>query len=387
MLKLYNLKLFFVLIIIFPILSTLFFIHKERLYVSTYIIDSISSDQIESAATQFSNNLILEFKEQAFKDRDESSYKINIFNKAHLEKEAAIIYSPIVRFLQNNKSYRELYIKEKNLSKNQKKKFNKIVNNISVEGAYFLNPQFIDKVKMKFYSNSNKDESNTLLFNYIDFIISKELENLDKKGLTFIYSKYLQDLNKSLVVDRSKINNHLERMILYKTFLDSIKVSPIYTNKFILNEWDDFSVIEIEETVALINKIIKGNYTMVELSKLKKDLPRFLETPAIKKDLISYSYFMNDAVDPNFNTTNFIDNLTLSKTFRNFENFLVKNEFHINSKTINTKLFGKMIRENFVKVETKLNLQEYFSNLLFSFVMALVSYLIVLNFLQKNSKF
>ena len=136
-----------------------------------------------------------------------------------------------------------------------------------------------------------------------------------------------------------------------------------------------------------MNKIIKGNYTMVELSKLKKDLPKFLETPAIKKDLISYSYFMNDAVGPNFNTSNFIDNLTLSQTFRNFENFLVKNEFYINSKTINTKLFGKMIRENFVKVETKLNLQEYFSNLLFSFVMALVSYLIVLNFLQKNSKF
>ena len=69
---------------------------------------------------------------------------------------------------------------------------------------------------------------------------------------------------------------------------------------------------------------------------------------------------MNDAVGPNFNTSNFIDNLTLSQTFRNFENFLVKNEFYINSKTINTKLFGKMIRENFVKVETKLNLQEYF---------------------------
>ena len=124
MLKLYNLKLFFVLIIIFPILSTLFFIYKERLYVSTYIIDSISSDQIESAATQFSNNLILEFKEQAFKDRDESSYKINIFDKAHLEKEAAIIFTNS-KILQNNKSYRELY-KRKNLSKNQKKNLIKL---------------------------------------------------------------------------------------------------------------------------------------------------------------------------------------------------------------------------------------------------------------------
>lgn len=385
MLKLYNLKLFFVLIIIFPILSSLFFIYKERLYVYTYLIDPISSDQIEDAATLVSNNLILEFKEQAFKDREGSSYKIKIFDKAHLEKEALIIYSPIVRFLQNNKSYRELYIKEKNLSKNQKKKLNKIVNNISVEGAYFLNPKFIDKVKMKFYSNSNKDENNILLFNYIDFIISKELEDLDTKGLTFKYSNYLKDLNKSLSEDKSKIYNHLERMILYKTFLNSIKLSPVYTNKFILKEWGKFSMVEIEDTVDLINKIIEGNYTTAELSKLEVDLPRFLETPAISQDLISYSYFMKDGVSPDFNTSNFINNLTLSKTFRNFENFFRKNEFHINTETLNIKLFEKMIRKNFVKVEMKLNYQEYFSNLLFSFVMALVSYLIILNFLKKNS--
>ena len=174
-------------------------------------------------------------------------------------------------------------------------------------------------------------------------------------------------------------------MILYKSFLESIKVSPIYTNRFILKEWEDFSHIEIKETIDLINKIIEGNYTMAELSKLKKDLPRFLKTPVISQDLISYSYFMKDALDQNFNTSNFINNLTLSKTFRNFENFLNKNEFYINSETLNMKLFGKMISKNFVKVETKLNFQEYFSNLLFSLVMALVSYLIVLNFFKKDS--
>ena len=92
---------------------------------------------------------------------------------------------------------------------------------------------------------------------------------------------------------------------------------------------------------------------------------------------------MNDAVGPNFNTSNFIDNLTLSQTLEILR-ILVKNDF-INSKTINTKLFGKMIRENFVKIETKLNLQNTFQ--IYCFLVILVSYLIVLNFLQKNSKF
>ena len=51
MLKLNNLKLFFVLIIIFPILTSLFFIYKQRLYVYTFIVNPISSEQVEDALT------------------------------------------------------------------------------------------------------------------------------------------------------------------------------------------------------------------------------------------------------------------------------------------------------------------------------------------------
>ena len=44
-----------------------------------------------------------------------------------------------------------------------------------------------------------------------------------------------------------------------------------------------------------------------------------------------------------------------------------------------------MIRKNFVKVEKKLNLQEYFSNLLFSLVMAIVFYLVTLNLFKQGA--
>ena len=382
MLKLNNLKLFFVLIIIFPILTSLFFIYKQRLYVYTFIVNPISSEQVEDALT-LSSNEILEFKKLAFKDKNEDSFKVKIFDKARLDKVGLEIFSPIARFLQNNKSYRELYIKEKNLNKNEKKNLNKIVNNISLEGAYFLNPKFLDKVKMKFYSN--KDESNVLLFNYIDFIILKELEKLDKRGLSLKYSRYLEDIKKSISNDYTKIINHLDRMKFYKAYIESIKISPIYTNILKTKEWNDFSEFEINEVVRIMEKIQQENYTTDELSKLIQDLTRFLDIPTISQNLISYNYFIGDALGQDFDIKKFTYNLTLSKKFRNFENTLIEKQFHINTETLNPKIFGNMIRKNFVKVEKKLNLQEYFSNLLFSLVMAIVFYLVTLNLFKQGA--
>lgn len=382
MVKFKNLKLFFVLIIIFPILTSLFFIYKERLYVYTYIIDPISPEQIEDAVT-LSSISIIQFKNFAFKEKNEDSFKVKIFDKERLEQIGLAIYSPIVRFLQNNKSYRELYIKQRNLNKNEKKKFNKIVNNISLEGAYFINPKFLDKVKMRFYSN--KDESNVLLFNYIDFIILEELKKLDKKGLSLKYSKLVEDLEKSLIIDYYQIENHLERMKLYKTFLESIKISPNYTNLLIIKEWNEFSEIEAELAIGWMEKIREGDYKMDEVSKFEKFLTGLLNIPPISQDLISHTFFMGAALENNFDISKFTYHLSLAKKFEDFDNILRKDQLFINSEILDPKIFGKMLRKNFVKVEKKLNFQEYFSNLLFSLVMALVFYLILLNFFKKDS--
>ena len=174
-------------------------------------------------------------------------------------------------------------------------------------------------------------------------------------------------------------------MKFYKAYIESIKISPIYTNILKTKEWNDFSEFEINEVVRIMEKIQQENYTTDELSKLIQDLTRFLDIPTISQNLISYNYFIGDALGEDFDIKKFTYNLTLSKKFRNFENTLIEKQFHINTETLNPKIFGNMIRKNFVKVEKKLNLQEYFSNLLFSLVMAIVFYLVTLNLFKQGA--
>ena len=66
--------------------------------------------------------------------------------------------------------------RKKIFQKKKKKKLSKIVKNINLEGAYFLNPEYISKVKMFFYFNDEKDKE--ILNDYIQFVSSKEIEKV-----------------------------------------------------------------------------------------------------------------------------------------------------------------------------------------------------------------
>ena len=173
-----NLKLFLILSLIFSIITIINLYINERFKVFTYVIETLNAEEIDLAITSKTKE-VKNFKDKFNEINLEKNSPIIVFDYKSLNHISESIFSNVVRFLQNNKNYRYLYNKKNNHSKKQKKQLDKITKNISIEGAYFLNPAFIDKVKLSFYSNT--DEMNKEMLNYFDFIIASELNKIEKK--------------------------------------------------------------------------------------------------------------------------------------------------------------------------------------------------------------
>ena len=174
-------KFIIITIITSIIIGNIFFFLNSRSFVSTFLMKPLS------------NNIFIESIRNGESKIQGERYK-KIFNPPNGIYEEVTdnlkvdLYSNIIRFLQNNKSYKYELSKEYNFTKKQEKNYFSVVENINLEGAYFLNPKFLSIVKVQLFNNKKLDKK--ILKNYLGFIIKKELMRLDKISLQ--YSKELK---------------------------------------------------------------------------------------------------------------------------------------------------------------------------------------------------
>ena len=107
-----DIKSLLFLILAALVISNVYFFYNNRLFISTSLIDPLSindtletfPEDIKEINNEFKNYTNIEFI---------PSNKIEQFNIK--------LYANLLRFFQNNKSYKYLYIKEKELNSKQKK--------------------------------------------------------------------------------------------------------------------------------------------------------------------------------------------------------------------------------------------------------------------------
>ena len=111
---------------------------------------------------------VLNFYKKEFKIKD-------VLDIGQTEFISTNLFASIVRFMQNNKSYRYSFSENFKLNDKEKNLLNLVVKNISLEGAYFLNPSFLETVQLKFYHF--KEGEKEIFDKYINIIIKNELKN------------------------------------------------------------------------------------------------------------------------------------------------------------------------------------------------------------------
>lgn len=171
-------KIFFTTSLIVLILLFL----NSRIYLNKYVFEPLDVEQIEE---NFLTDLY-----QLKNDLKLSSGLKDIFYRNDFIQVSQLLHSGVARFMQNNKSYLYLYSENKNLTKKEFKKLKSIAKNVSLEGAYFLHPENLDKVMINFKYKDEKDIE--ILFNYFQFIIEQELNKVEKKKIIITPSPELK---------------------------------------------------------------------------------------------------------------------------------------------------------------------------------------------------
>ena len=261
-----SLKNFLLTFFIFTAITFAFLFYTSKIYTNVYVFEPLKYKQFQNSMVDFLNPLNEELQ-LLFKT--DSPY-----SQVEFDYLSSLLHSGIARFLQNNKSYMYLYSKKKKLSKEDFKKLKSVVNNISVEGAYFLNPEYLDKVLIK-VSYFDKNDMK-LFFSYIDFIMSDQLIKVTdtNKTLTLI---------QSIVDEMNEANNKMNELAI------NINSLIIYLNK----ENDHYLIIDklkLDREAATfikyaerLDELEKKLYVFYEMNKIEKKRTNIFVHNVIKK--------------------------------------------------------------------------------------------------------
>ena len=255
-------KKLIVIILVSLLISNIYFFLNSRSFVSTYLINAISDNDIMNSINNDEARKINN-KYQKFYNPINSYERLN--NQLTIE-----LYADLLRFLQNNKSYKYKFSKQKNLTEKEEKNLFSVVENINLEGAYFLNPRHISIVKLQLFNNKKTDEN--ILKNYVRFIVNGELNKIQNNTNkpTVIHSKEIlnyiinfQKENESVLefIDWSNFimkNANFEKLIVYSipdklNFSTTEKLAQIKKDILFLN----FIAKEIREREKLNLKRIE----------------------------------------------------------------------------------------------------------------------------------
>ena len=372
------------------IIVNTFFYFKSRLYISTYIIDPLSVEDIQTHYKGHAYEINNVFSEYDIQDPFDISQFLVLSEQ---------IFSNIVRFLQNNKSYKYVYEKKYKLSDKEKNKLFKVANNISLEGAYFLNPRFLNKVKLKLYYNDEKDEE--ILFKYFKFIIEQELFKAQERKHSF-------SLSPSTTNKISEVNNNLIKLHNFTEFVlfglhsdgkhifenlvtlygrqDAESLSNIYGN-FDLTLRKELSLfIYVQQVREIINRFAsKKNFYEDEIVKLKYYLNQLFKEMELKHKVKLNYYFYHHFND--FKVL--IETESFYKDFSLAWKYNLASDIKLGSLVFNDDNFNyEEIIDDYVKgikvVDKSFNTTEFLSINIFSIVFSLIVYFIIGNLRRKQ---
>tara|TARA_Y100000590_G_scaffold457581_1_gene610510 strand:- start:6629 stop:7657 length:1029 start_codon:yes stop_codon:yes gene_type:complete len=341
-------------------------------------VNQINTDQILKSV-----------KLDSIKELKETSNELDankLLNNKKVQYISNELFSSIVRFMQNNKSYKFIFKKEKKLNEKEYKKLKRVVNNISMEGAYFLNPEFLDKVKIKLYHN--KKDSIKILKNYLEFIVEKELINNGNKKIDIPYSKNLIDLNFVLNEDLREVEIFYNNIKLVNHFIKSYnELNPKKKiNHNILNISNED--INFLDSIFYGLKIKKSYIKPESIEKFKNHLQKFDNQISNENFTNSWMYlFVNQ--NQNYKeliySSDFYEKLKNSYNFKIFQKNFEENGETFNNKNFNFEILKKSIIKNIIFIDTKLNFKEFISIIIFSIIFAFVIFAIINGFSKKNN--
>ena len=262
-----SLKKFLLTFFIFTAITFAFLFYTSKIYTNVYVFEPLKYKQLKNSMSDFLNPLNEELQ---------LLFKTNTpYNQIEFDYLSSQLHSGIARFLQNNKSYMYLYSKKKKLSKEDFKKLKSVVNNISVEGAYFLNPKYLDKVLIK-VSYFDKNDMK-LFFSYIDFIMSDQLIKV-------------ADLNKNLQL----VKPIVDEMIAADNKMTELAINITNLITYLNKESEHYLLIdkiEFEREAATfikyaekLDEFEKKLYLFYEINKNERKRTNFFINNAIKKE-------------------------------------------------------------------------------------------------------
>ena len=261
-----SLKKFLLTFFIFTAITFAFLFYTSKIYTNVYVFEPLKYKQLKNSMSDFLNPLNEELQ---------LLFKTNTpYNQIEFDYLSSQLHSGIARFLQNNKSYMYLYSKKKKLSKEDFKKLKSVVNNISVEGAYFLNPKYLDKVLIK-VSYFDKNDMK-LFFSYIDFIMSDQLIKV-------------ADLNKNLQL----VKPIVDEMIAADNKMTELAINITNLITYLNKESEHYLLInkiEFEREAATFIKYAE------KLNEFEKKLYLFYEINKNKNKRKRNNFFINNAI-------------------------------------------------------------------------------------------
>ena len=333
------------------------------MFVSTYVVNPITTDLVFNAIkgkrADLNKFVIQKFGLEQMYDDGTANYI------------ASNLYASILRFTQNNKSYRYSFAKDNNLNSEEKKTLNLVLKNINLEGAYFLNPAYLTKVELKFYNFKNKEK---LLFDrYIKYVIKKELEN-------FVYNKSLTFGNNEYLTNRIISTN--ETLTEYYKYISLVSVK---LNSWYIYGFDFDQIKKVQAEIRLLIFTINEFYSNKALEN--SDLGKFKEKVASVNDWVSRNRHrfivpVYRGISDQIMSPQQINDFFAVWEY-NIKNLEIKDEFNFSENNFDLDKLNKSILQNYDFKERKFNLKEFISINIFSIIFAFVVFSILRNFIKK----
>jgi hypothetical protein len=347
-----NFKKFFIITLLLNILisSIYFFFFSGKIYHYKFVMDRVQGKQLLEAYKNFSQikNLIIESK-----NANQTSEVINL---QKLQSISDSLMARIIRFTKTNQNYKYEYQVVKNLDHKEFKKLSKIISNVHLEGAYFLNPELINKVSINLYVEKLYEKE--IFLKYLNFVIDQEINK-------FLATEY--SFNDVTTVEsfkfrefKSKINYFLEYLIYYSNISSDINkdIKDFYKKlDCITYEGRNFCNLTINDEKIILNFAERLN------------------------SLLSNKEFINSK-DAHF--IKLYDDFILSSNFFSKKQLNSKNELllysFLTSNNIDRVKLNKVFFDNIKLVERNINYLEYLSFLIYSLIFSIVITIIFKSF-------
>ena len=420
------------------IVSIYFFTFSDRINHHKFVQDKLSGDILLKTYYDYKN-----LKKNI--DLYEDFFPSDILKKNEFQYHINNIFAKIIRFTQTNKNYKYEYKDHKKLNKKEFKELEKILNNISLEGAYFLTPKHLDKVTVNLFTSKSTQKEKFL--NYYKFIIDREVEKymgseasmtslakeqsytnliaevnlirkLNYEFLYYIYDEIRLSSGTKQVPSLNFIATDIEVILDYlqcpffeieSIFDPMCKIIDVQTVEKIYSIYKALQFVKPQELEMsqkqlgpTIRLVIKGHHS-IELQEFettqKQESPRLdikvtsYQDRSLFDKLVQGWTVKNGYNDPEYYyilskafSKRSLQKVQQTSELRQIANKLNKNYDHryFNSRNYNTESLKEKIFSSLKEVETKKNYFELLSFIIFALIFSLTANIVYRSFSDKK---